>query len=93
MNSNLIKLINEINEDPYEIIPTLSKKKLVDVINLANDCYRKSDKELMTDAVYDLLKDQLEEIDPNNKIFNNIGHEIHTKNKVKLPFFMGSMDR
>lgn len=88
-----MNLVNEFRNDPYVFIEDASKANIIKLINDANEVYRKSSDLLMSDAEYDLLMDKLKEIDPKNKLLSKVGAEIHSKDKVKLPFYMGSMDK
>ena len=67
-------------------------KKLVTFLNKANEAYRNTSKPIVSDEIYDLLEDRLKELDPENPFFNKIG-AVPLLNKVKLPFWMGSLDK
>jgi NAD-dependent DNA ligase len=47
----------------------------------------------MTDNEYDILENYIKEKYPQNQVLKQIGAPPPTKNKVKLPYFMGSMDK
>ena len=47
----------------------------------------------MTDTENDMILDELKRRDSKHKLLSKIGADIHTKNKVKIPFYMGSMDK
>ena len=88
-----MSLLEEFRSDPYSVVEEINKKDLIKLINDANELYRNSSELLMSDAEYDLLMDKLKEIDPKNKLLKKVGAEVHSKDKVKLPFYMGSMDK
>ena len=88
-----MNLLEEFRNDPFTFIEDVNKKDLVKLINEANEVYRNSSDLLMSDEEYDLLMDKLKEIDPKNKLLSKVGAEVHSKDKVKLPFYMGSMDK
>ena len=88
-----MSLLDTYKEDPFEVISTISLKDLVKLITDANDQYYNYDNPLMTDQEYDLLKEELEKRNPKHKLLTQIAHETHSKDKVKLPFHMGSMDK
>ena len=73
-------------------------KQLVADIKAASDFYYNSGKfatirgKKITDAVFDTMVDRLKELDPTNPQLKKIGAPI-VKQKVKLPFFMGSLDK
>lgn len=86
-------LIDKFLKNPYDFILNVKKTDLVKIIKLANNQYYNDGNPLLTDHQYDLLIDKLKKLDPNNKLLSQIGCKIHSKNKVKLPFHMGSMDK
>jgi DNA ligase (NAD+) len=70
---------------------TLGEKTLAKMIRIANDAYYNKSS-VLTDGQYDILKDYMETTYPKNTVLKEIGAPIE-KNKVKLPYFMGSMDK
>lgn len=48
---------------------------------------------VMDDAEYDLLIDAIKDINPKHPFLKDVGAPVLTKNKVKLPFPMASMDK
>jgi DNA ligase (NAD+) len=88
-----MNILNDYKEDPYEVVTTILLKDLVKLITDANYQYYNFDNPLMTDQEYDLLKEELERREPKHKLLTQIAHETHSKDKVRLPFHMGSMDK
>ena len=88
-----MSLLDNYKDDPFEVISNISLKDLVKLITDANDQYYNYDNPLMTDQEYDLLREELERRNPKHKLLTQIAHETHSKDKVKLPFHMGSMDK
>ena len=86
-------VLDNYKEDPYNMITKLSLKDLVKLINDANNQYYNYDNPIMTDQEYDLLKDELEKRNPKHKLLMQIGTKSHSKDKVRLPYHMGSMDK
>ena len=86
-------LIAKINKNPIETIKKLSIAKLVEVIKYTADKYYNFDESVVTDAIYDLLVDTLRDLDPTNAALRQVGALIQSKDKVKLPYYMGSMDK
>lgn len=85
------KIIKELNEDPILFITSYDSKLLFDIITYATDKYF-NDKPVISDEVYDFLYDTMKDIEPDNPALKKIGAKIK-KTKVKLPYFMGSMDK
>ena len=68
-------------------------KELEQKINEANKAYRQGE-EIITDVQYDSLLEELEALDPENKLLNKIGLEVSDESrKSKLPIPMFSMDK
>lgn len=68
-----------------------SGDELTCMIRVANDAYYNNEP-LMTDGEYDVLKDYVDEKYPKHAAELEVGAPI-TKEKVKLPYYMGSMDK
>jgi NAD-dependent DNA ligase len=77
---------------PFPKVDSMTEKELTDLLNYANTMYRNF-QPVMTDNEYDILEDYIKEKYPNNKATAQIGATPVTKNKVNLPYFMGSMDK
>lgn len=68
-------------------------EKLEKLINEANIEYRKG-KPIMSDREYDILIDELSNIDPDNKLLIKVGVEVDDESrKKKLPIDMASMNK
>jgi len=68
-------------------------ENLVKQLTQYNEAYR-SGEALISDTEYDLLVEQLEELDPNNSFFDNVGIKVADKERErKLPITMASMNK
>jgi NAD-dependent DNA ligase len=68
-------------------------QELINKIKTANEAYRVG-KPIMSDSQYDILIDELKELDPHNDIFTQVGHTITDESrKRKLPIEMASMNK
>lgn len=68
-------------------------EQLVEKIIEANTAYRLG-KPIMSDAKYDILVDELRQLDPSNDLLDIVGHEIQDESrKRKLPIPMASMNK
>lgn len=65
------------DEFPAEFAAKIGRKKYVEI----------------TDSIFDRLENALKKVAPNSKALKQIGAEIKGKQKVKLEFFMGSLDK
>ena len=72
----------------------LNETELSSLVKKANEEYYCNNEPIMTDDEYDLLIEYMKNKYPNNKVINE-GHTkcVITKNKVKLPYEMWSMDK
>ena len=87
-------IINKINKakSVWTIIPSLTEDDLESVIEVSADSYHNTGTSLITDEIYDILVDKLREMNPNSKIFKQVGAPVKGK-KVQLPYWMGSMNK
>jgi NAD-dependent DNA ligase len=76
----------------YEKINNMSIIKLEELITLAFDKYFNTETPIMSDETYDTLVDFLKLKAPKSKVLKNIGAKP-VKNKVKLDYWMGSIDK
>ena len=88
---NTTKAIESIKKDGIEALKILTQKEIETIIKKANDAYY-NNKTLMSDNVYDIVKEYLEANYSESTILDEIGAPVE-KNKVKLPYFMPSMDK
>ena len=83
-----------IKDNPQEFAESVSIANGVKFIKLANEYYYGSGEPIVSDSVYDKIEEILKERSPNNKVWK----EIRTakdgeREKIKLPYWMGSMDK
>jgi DNA ligase (NAD+) len=89
----MIPNLSKISNNPLIEIPKLSQKELEEIIVYTADKYYNTGKPVIEDNIYDLLFDYLKDKYPKSKVIKNIGAPIKSKNKVKLPYWLGSMDK
>ena len=86
------KHIDDFKKNGISVIEHLSENQLADMLVVANAAYYNTKTALMTDNEYDIIKEYMERKYPKNEVLEQVGAPI-TKNKVKLPFNMPSMDK
>ena len=91
-SETFIKKLNN-SDNVFETINKLSITELEDIIQYAGDKYYNTSKSVITDNIYDMLIDFLKNKNPKSKILKNVGAPLKTKNKVKLDYWLGSMDK
>lgn len=82
-----------ILEDPYQYATTISIDELVDALKQLSYYYYNTAEPLVPDAIFDMLKDKLEERDPTNPYLKEVGIPVVSKDKVTLPYPMGSLNK
>ena len=84
-----------IKSNPQVFSTKASIHDLEKVLTLASDKYYSDETPIISDDVYDILIEQLEKRDKSNVLLTNIGSDtaIPTKDKVMLPYYMGSMNK
>lgn len=86
------KLTEAIVDDPYNKAQKMSVLKLERLLRHLSNVYYNTGKSAVPDNVFDILKSVLEEKDQNNSFLSEVGAPI-SKTKVKLPYFMASLDK
>lgn len=77
-----------------EYAQSLSIDDLAFLLKKASYYYYNSGISIVTDSEFDILEEVLKKRDPKNKVFKEIGAPvISNEDKVKLPYWMGSMDK
>ena len=88
---NVRKLIENLQDYGIDALKGLSEDQLSNMIRHASKAYYNKTP-LITDETFDILKEFILEKHPNNEAAHEIGAPVK-KNKVRLPYFMGSMDK
>tara|TARA_B110000259_G_scaffold186355_1_gene237358 strand:- start:89 stop:1981 length:1893 start_codon:yes stop_codon:yes gene_type:complete len=83
--------INALLNDPINYLKTISKKNIINFLQECDIAFFNTNKTLLNDDMYDLVKDYLKKLDPKNAYFKRVGADEETK--VILPFWMGSLDK
>lgn len=91
--SDIVKKLLKSNAEPIEVASDLSVEDLEKVITYAADKYYNSPNPVITDALYDILIDFLKMKDPKSQVLKNVGAKVKSKDKVKLDYWLGSMDK
>jgi len=71
----------------------LSTKELVNILKEADKAYHELGNPILDDNEYDLIKDRLLFKAPKNPYFKRVGFKPIDKNKIKLPFYLGSQNK
>ena len=91
-------LIADFKNTGISALKQMSNTELSSVIQAANKAYYNTDAAILTDNEYDIVREYLQSVDPENPILQEVGAPVCSedeicKNKVTLPYEMGSMDK
>jgi len=89
----IIELIKKLKKDPYNVTNAFNQKEIEEIILVSADKYYNTGESIIEDAVYDMLIDFLKSKFPKSKVLKTVGSTIKAKNKVKLDYHLGSMDK
>ena len=93
MTANIEQTINDLKKNLSKNIQALSVNQLANIINYANHHYHQLGQNVLDDDTYDLVKDLLTQKDPDNPVLTLVGSETNSEQKVRLPYYLGSMDK
>lgn len=79
-------------KEPFETVQTLTIPELEKLITYLRDKFFNGES-VVSDEIYDLVIDYLIYKEPKNKILKVIGSKVKSKDKVKLDYHLGSMDK
>ncbi len=86
--------LESIKKNPEKFAKTVTIANGIKFIKLANHYYYGTGEPIVSDSAYDKIEEILKERSPTNKIWTKVRSELSTeKEKVKLPYWMGSMDK
>ncbi len=95
--------IDDIKSNPIDFAKKTTIKDGINFLKMANYYYYHTDKPMITDSTYDKIEEVLKERSPKNKFWFEIREGVAEedgssniaiqKEKVKLPYWMGSMDK
>lgn len=88
----MAKYIKDFLKDYQKFIDTQPIQVLIELATYAADQFFNGEG-VIADKLYDDLYDEIKKRDPENEFFKKVGFEVNTKNKVELPYYMGSMDK
>lgn len=79
---------------PMILIERLSEHEIADIIQICNFAYYNSGEPILSDAMYDIIKEYLEERNPKHPVLRHVGvaaSDAHKK--VELPYFLASLNK
>ena len=91
IDQSVIQLANNFKKNGISVLEQLNENQLTAILREANKAYY-NQVPFMTDNEYDIVKEFIEKKYPSNKAIVEIGAQVE-RNKVTLPYPMGSMDK
>ena len=86
--------VEQFKQNGIDTLKMLTEKQMETILDEAQKAYYNDpENTLLSDNEYDIIKEYMEKKYPKNKVLDQIGAPIQDKNKVKLPYFMASMDK
>ena len=93
VDESIIEFVNVFKKNGITVLEKLNENKLSSILRAANKAYYNANgKPIMTDNEYDIIREYIEKKYPSNEVIQEIGAPV-IKNKTKLPYPMGSMDK
>lgn len=87
------QFIEQFKKNGISFLQNLNESQLITILNNANNLYH-NETAILTDNEYDIIKEFTEKkYPPLKECIQQVGAPPITKNKVLLPYFMGSMDK
>ena len=68
-------------------------QNIVTLLKSASDAYYNDDELILDDETYDKMREELEQLDPQNPYLNQIGAPVPKGQAVKLPYKMASLNK
>jgi DNA ligase (NAD+) len=81
-----------INQNPKLYVNEEDSSNICDFLDLASFNYYNSNKQIISDTIYDIIYNTFKSKYPTHNFFSKIGSDV-TENKIKLPVFMGSQNK
>ena len=86
--------IKKLQANPLEFLKNLSEDDIATILQKANHSYYNEKTPIFSDNLFDMIKEYLEEKNPNHPILKTVGAAVVLDNrKEELPYYMGSLDK
>lgn len=86
--------IKKLQANPVEFLKNLSEDDIATILQKANHSYYNEKDPIFSDNLFDMIKEYLEDKNPNHPILKTVGAAVILDNrKEELPYYMGSLDK
>ena len=93
INESVVDKIHLYKKNGLKSVISLHENTIIEILIYLDELYYNSGNILLNDSEYDLLREYAKNKYNKNNYFKDIGAPIKFNEKVKLPVFMGSMDK
>jgi NAD-dependent DNA ligase len=83
--------LEAIQSNPTSFLQKAKKKEIIDLLKQADDAFFKTGDTILSDDIYDIIKDYVRERYPKEAYLKRVGADEN--NKVRLPYYMGSQNK
>ena len=88
------QLLQDLETNPYALLETLTIKEIEQILKIANKTYHTDGSSMLSDGTYDIVQQYLGKLVPDHPLLQtDMVGAIPSKDKVKLPVFMGSLNK
>jgi NAD-dependent DNA ligase len=91
IDTNILTIASNFKKNGIKVLEELNENQLSSILREANKAYY-NEEPFLSDNQYDIVKEFMEKKYPSAAVIAEIGAPVE-RNKVKLPYFMGSMDK
>lgn len=84
-------VFKQIQENPTNVLASMTADEIATLLEQASAAYYNSSKPLLSDELFDMVKDHLKRVSPRHPFLKKIGAPVGQK--VDLPYWMGSLDK
>jgi len=92
MSQPAMEILEALNKNATKTLEKIKADDLASALQLASDQYYNKGTPVISDAIFDIARERLEELAPNHPTLSSIGAPIQG-DKVKIPYWMGSLDK
>jgi NAD-dependent DNA ligase len=87
------KLVSKYNQHPRDTLQTLPVDDIASLYMYAMEAYHNTSTPVMSDELFDMLREHLQRVAPNHPVLKEVGAPIPDYDKILLPYWMGSLNK
>jgi DNA ligase (NAD+) len=90
-STKFASIIQSLKENPVDVLESMNKKALSELLDYLLDLYHNKGITLISDQLFDYVNEYYQ--DKYKPKVKSVGTDVKEKEKVKLPYYMGSLDK